>query len=80
MKRRSVLDDIAAMLKSATRALATARKEFEIASAESGSRRQVLEQCEARVIELQDALAILRRELKPPTVPDSNVARLELRK
>jgi len=64
----TIIDEVAAKLRGAQRALRKAQKVHEEnAEAAAASRREV-SRCEARVAELERALSLLRNGLKPPVV------------
>ena len=72
----SVIDELTSKLKGAKRAAASAKRGWEAAATVSAGLRKELDAAEARVRELDAAIAILRRDLKPSATPTDNITRL----
>jgi len=71
-----VIADLERKLKTAQRIKARATKEWTAATAESGARRRALDEAEAHVSEIEEAIDVLKRGLKPGPVLPSTVTRL----
>lgn len=72
----SIIDEIAAKLKTAKRAVTKAQRAYDEAAVEAGERRKDLDRCQSRVAELEGALSILRNNLRPAAPPTGTVTQL----
>lgn len=68
-----VIDELAAKLRSAERAVKKAQREYDGATAIAAERRKELERWQARVRELESAISLLRNGLKTPLSHTGNV-------
>lgn len=67
-----IIDELASKLRGAQRAAAKARREWDQATADASERRKVLNRCEARVLEIEKALSLLRNGLRTATAETSS--------
>jgi hypothetical protein len=72
-----VIDELSAKLRGAQRTRKRAQQDYDTAAAYAAERRNVLRRCQARVDEMERAIALLRNGLKAPVVASGNVTLLK---